>query len=1150
MVPAAILNVLVKIQGAAAAAAELRGVDSAAKGASKTLDKSSGAAKKHSGALSTMRKTAGLAGVTLGGAGLAKGLSVSVKEYREAQKVGGQTNAVLKSTGGAANVTKKHVENLSNSISKKAAIDDEAIQSSANMLLTFTKVRNEAGKGNKIFDQATQTVTDMSVALGQSGKSSAIQLGKALNDPVKGVTALQRVGVTFDAKQKQHIKTLEQTGHHLEAQKAILKELKSEFGGSAAAQATAGDKMKVAFGNLAEAAGGVLVPAMDKVMTVLTTLVNQMIAGKGVGGTIIGVFKTLASVVAAVVGPLVGFVKAFQEGHAWAVLLGSAVAGLTAGFVAYKVITTVIAGATKAWTAAQVLLNLAMSANPIGIAIVAIAGLAAAFVVAYKKSETFRNIIDTLWGVLKTVFGWVKSNWPLLLTILTGPFGLAVALIIKHADAIKGVVAGVFGWIKGHWPLLLAILTGPFGLAVLAIVKHAGDIKNAVTGAFHAIIGAVKGMAGAIIGLGTWAIARIVEGVKGTAGALLNSAKWIKDRVVDGLHAVGGAIVDAGNWLLHRFIHGFTNIGDAIKNAAKDVVDKLVGAVKGFLGISSPSKVFEGIGRNMMKGLINGMGATDVLKFVGKHLGGAAKLAADLAGNVIGSITGSGRTNASSSQVKGLGRQLAAGFGWSSGAEWAALDALWTQESGWNPMARNKASGAFGIPQALPPTKMPPAAQRGEPGSQIAWGLNYIKGRYGDPLGAWAHEKAHNWYARGGTVPGIGSGDSVPAMLTPGEFVIRKQVVDKFGPTFFAALNGYNKGGSVALANLVDSKFGLHMTSGYRSPQHNAAVGGAPHSWHTRGTPGNPGAVDLVGPMKAMRAALAWVKANISGLAEAMIDNVGNGWNLHIAGPGLMNFKGLSEGGGGTRGTAKGKGNVVQIPPHTKKFLAQGREILAQKKAVKDYHARGGISAAQGFRKDTTINNPWLQAMLTHIDNLVAAGQLTEAQGNATKTGYLQKALPALTGENGLIAQGMIKSLAPPAGEGFYSVVEDRLSEINAQIRAGDLTAEQGRAAQIQTIQDNLGNPDLSDRDRLELRGELRDLTTATEDNTATIQAQTDAINAVAAEMKRNTDFATSVTATQLGTYLRAFADLMNGQIYGQYNNRSSTASAGSVARY
>jgi hypothetical protein len=98
------------------------------------------------------------------------------------------------------------------------------------------------------------------------------------------------------------------------------------------------------------------------------------------------------------------------------------------------------------------------------------------------------------------------------------------------------------------------------------------------------------------------------------------------------------------------------------------------------------------------------------------------------------------------------GKLLAAAYGWSSGQNWDDLVKLWNQESGWNNQAENPSSGAYGIPQALPYSKMPKAAWppryggKADPTSQISWGLSYIKGRYGSPSAAWAHEVANNWY--------------------------------------------------------------------------------------------------------------------------------------------------------------------------------------------------------------------------------------------------------------------------------------------------------------------------------------------------------------------------------------------------------------------
>src|SRR5436190_1026858 len=88
-------------------------------------------------------------------------------EAQEAAKVGKATEAVLKSTGNAAKVTAQQVSDLAGRLSELSGVDDEVIQSGENVLATFTSIRNEVGKGNDIFDQATASALDMSAALGQ-----------------------------------------------------------------------------------------------------------------------------------------------------------------------------------------------------------------------------------------------------------------------------------------------------------------------------------------------------------------------------------------------------------------------------------------------------------------------------------------------------------------------------------------------------------------------------------------------------------------------------------------------------------------------------------------------------------------------------------------------------------------------------------------------------------------------------------------------------------------------------------------------------------------------------------------------------------------------------------------------------------------------
>jgi hypothetical protein len=206
---------------------------------------------------------ASMVGLAAAGAAAFKFGGDALEEAREAQKVGAQTDAVLRSTGKAAKVTARDIGRLTGRLSDMAGVDDELIQGGANTLLTFTNIRNEVGKGNKIFDRATLAALNMSTALGSDLGGASIQLGKALNDPVKGVTALGRAGVQFSEDQKKAIKTMVESGDTLGAQKLVLKELDTQFRGSARAQATEADKLQVAFGNLQEEVGTALIPVMD-----------------------------------------------------------------------------------------------------------------------------------------------------------------------------------------------------------------------------------------------------------------------------------------------------------------------------------------------------------------------------------------------------------------------------------------------------------------------------------------------------------------------------------------------------------------------------------------------------------------------------------------------------------------------------------------------------------------------------------------------------------------------------------------------------------------------------------------------------------------------------------------------------------------------
>lgn len=194
-----------------------------------------------------------VAGTMVAGAAII-GLGVSsVKAFMEAQDTITQTNAVLKSTGGIAGVTAEQVTELANAFQKTTKFEDETVRRGENLLLTFTKISKD------IFPQAVEVMLDMSQALGQDVKESAIQLGKALQDPILGVTALRRVGVNFNEESKKTIENFIATNDLASAQAFILKELQTEFGGAAtAAGETFSGKLtqlKNALGDLQEQIG-------------------------------------------------------------------------------------------------------------------------------------------------------------------------------------------------------------------------------------------------------------------------------------------------------------------------------------------------------------------------------------------------------------------------------------------------------------------------------------------------------------------------------------------------------------------------------------------------------------------------------------------------------------------------------------------------------------------------------------------------------------------------------------------------------------------------------------------------------------------------------------------------------------------------------
>lgn len=320
--------------------------------------------------------------VAVGGAlAIGKGIDLlksSVAEAREAQKVSAATNQIIKATGGVANISAAQVGDLASSLSAKAGVDDELIQSGANLLLTFKNVRNEAGKGADIFDRATAAAVDLSAAGFGSIEGGSKMLGKALNDPVAGISALSRAGVTFTQQQKDQIKTLVDSGKTLEAQKIILGEVEGQVGGVAEATATAGEKASVAWGNVQETIGTLLLPVLDKLAGIFTSVIapaiQDVLNGTSAITPVLTAIRDVVEKLFASIDPSV------LKGIAIAFGVAAAAAGVFA----------VAMGAV------------ALVTSPITLIVVAIAALGAGIALLWKNSETFRSTVTALGESLRT----------------------------------------------------------------------------------------------------------------------------------------------------------------------------------------------------------------------------------------------------------------------------------------------------------------------------------------------------------------------------------------------------------------------------------------------------------------------------------------------------------------------------------------------------------------------------------------------------------------------------------------------------------------------------------------------------------------------------------------------------------------------------
>lgn len=351
----------------------------------------------------------GLAAIT---AGMIRAGFEAVESLKRIETINAQTDAVIRSTAGAAGVTREQIVALADSLEAVTATEAEAIQEGANLLLTFKNIRNGSKQTEKIFDRTTAVLVDMSRAMGSDMKTAALQLGRALNDPIRGVTALTRSGVSFSDSQRDMIRSLQESGDLLGAQQVVLQALEEQFGGSGESYAgtLAGriDTLNHNLGATAERVVQSLLPAFER----LVDWGNS---------------------------DLIPWLEGFAS---WFVDEGApALEDFVGWIVKYKDELALAAVALGTLTAAQWVLNLSMAANPVGLVI---AGLGALITLATLVALNFNEISKGIYSLAGSV---VKGTKGILLGAAAGlqNFINAILLGLSRIFSVVNPILGLFG---------------------------------------------------------------------------------------------------------------------------------------------------------------------------------------------------------------------------------------------------------------------------------------------------------------------------------------------------------------------------------------------------------------------------------------------------------------------------------------------------------------------------------------------------------------------------------------------------------------------------------------------------------------------------------------------------------------------------------
>lgn len=617
----------------------------------------------------------GLLVAGLGVAGIAVGVGEIFKtgfsEAMAAENLNAQFTAGIKSTGNAAHLNIKTMDDLAASVAGYSGQTYESIGSTEKILQTFTNIKNSGP--NKIFDQATEAAANMAAKLGGDASQQAIRLGIALQDPEKGVAKLMRVGVAFTDSQKLSIKTMVAHGNVMGAQKIILGELQTEFGGAAKAAGgtLAGSlaRTKVAFGEVSKSVvEGILpivTPAIQGIANGLTKAMPSIKAfseafavdlTKGIHL----VTPLLTGLWQNVIVPVANFIRntvipaisdlwsGFSQGTD---KLGSAQSTFAVfGAVLYTKVMPIINTIAKYVKTdlipafekvGPVLLRLGQAI--VGNVLPVINNLVNIFtthvlpVILQVRSYIEAHLLPIFMQIAGVITQQVLPTVGKLAAWFTGTLVPAVLKIVEVIGknlkpvfdaivnavqsqvipAVKALIAKfeewrptiekVIGVVVQVVGKVLEFAAAILGKVLPPIIKFAGFLIGTLFSAIGTVIGVVVSIIGHVVDFGT-AIYNAGATVVNFASNVISNILGLRDKIVGALSGAAGWLVDTGKNIIHGLVNGVKSMASWLGNAILSLIPgPIKNIVKSALGINSPSTVFAEFGKNTVQGFIVGV---------------------------------------------------------------------------------------------------------------------------------------------------------------------------------------------------------------------------------------------------------------------------------------------------------------------------------------------------------------------------------------------------------------------------------------------------------------------------------------------------------------------------------------------------------------